>query len=245
MKVNCEYCQARCRIDESKIPATGGFVRCPSCHKVFFLSPEDARIQEQDQTPEATLLPEKNEIEPQAEKPPVSEVMADKPAVQPKPKPATKSTTIRLQKLITSRPLSISIAVTVLIEIMLLILWGTGHQPVIQSKSSSLSIPVISIQIKNQVVQEITSHSLVGDAAINQQGNELSLALLVDQSTPPAYALKLGRQFVENVKRLTGTGKTDKNLTDYPSYQFHLFIYYPNGKEVTNQLSNTGDIRDN
>lgn len=243
MKVNCEYCQARCRIDESKIPAAGGFVRCPSCHKVFFLNPEDARIQEQDQTPEATLLPDENKTEPQAEKPSVSEVMADKLAV--KPKPATKSTTIRLQRFITSRPLAISIAVTVLIEIMLLILWGTGHQPVIQSKSSSLSIPVISIQIKNQVIQEITSHSLVGDAAINQQGNELSLALLVDQSTPPTYALKLGRQFVENLKRLTGTGKADKNLTYYPSYQFHLFIYYPNGKEVTNQLSNTGDIRDN
>ena len=243
MKVNCEYCQARCRIDESKIPATGSFVRCPSCHKVFFLSPEDARIQEQDQTPEATLLPEKNEIEPQAEKPSVSEGMADKPAVQPKP--ATKSTTIRLQRFITSRPLAISIAVTVLIEIMLLILWGTGHRSVIQSKSSSLSIPIISIQIKNQVIQEITSHSLVGDAAINQQGNELSLALLVDQSTPPAYALKLGRQFVENLKRVTGTGKADKNLTDYPSYQFHLFIYYPNGKEVTDQLSTTDDIRDN
>jgi predicted Zn finger-like uncharacterized protein len=245
MKVYCEYCQARCRIDESKIPATGGFVRCPSCHKVFFLSPEDSRIQEQDQTPETTLLPEEHEIEPQAEKLSVSEVMADKTAVQPKPKPATKSTTIRLQKLITSRPLAISIAVTILIEIMLLILWGIGRQPVIQSKSSSLSIPIISAQIKNQVIQKITSHSLVGDAAINQHADELSLALLVDQSTPPTYALKLGEQFVENVKRLTGTGKTDKNLTDYPSYQFNLFIYYPNGKEVTNQLSNTSDIRDN
>ncbi|MEA2108134.1 MAG: zinc-ribbon domain-containing protein [Pseudomonadota bacterium] len=245
MKVICEYCQARCRIDEAKIPAAGAHVRCPSCHKVFFLNPEDDRIQEQEQTAEATLLPDESETELQAEKPPASEVMADKPAVQAKPRPATKSTTIRLQRFITSRPLVISLAVTVLIEIILLILWGAGQQPAIQSKSSPLSIPTISIQIKNQLIQEITSHSLVGNAAINQQGHELSLTLLVDQSTPPAYALKLGRQFVENLKRLTGTRKPDKNLTDFPTYQFHLFVYYPNGREVTDKLSNTGDIRDN
>ncbi|NIA19101.1 MAG: hypothetical protein GWP07_01495 [Xanthomonadaceae bacterium] len=235
MKVYCEYCQARCRIDESKIPAAGGFVRCPACQKIFFLNPEEARVKEEAQIPEATLLPDVSETEPQEEKPPASEVITDKPTVPAATKPATKSTTSKLQRFITSRPLAISIAITILIEVLLLVLWGTGQQPVIQSKSSSLSIPIVSIQIKNQAIKKIATHSLVGDAAINQQGNELSLALLVDQSTPPSYALKLGRKFVETLKK----------LTDYPSYQFHLFIYYPNGKEVTDQLSNAGDIRDN
>ena len=246
MKVNCEYCQARCRIDELKIPATGAHVRCPSCQKIFFLQPETLRIQEQEQTPEATLLPDMSETEHlPAEKSPVSEIMADEQTVQTANKPAVMSSINRLQRFITSRPLAISITVAILIEIMLLYLWGIGRQPVIQSRISSLCIPIVSTRIQNQAIKEITAHSLVGDAAVNQQGKTLFLALLVDQSTPPAYALKLGNQFVETVKRLTGTGKTDKNSGNYPSYQFHLFIYYPNGREVTQRLSSTNDIRDN
>ncbi len=248
MKINCKYCQARCRINESKIPATGSFVRCPSCQKIFFLNPEKAKIKEEAQIPEAGLLPElsdESKAEPRKENQSAFEVGKHKPKVQAATEPATKSTTIKLQKFITSRPLAISMVVAILVEIMLLLLWGTGQQPVIQSKSSSLSIPIVSAQIKNQAIKKITAHTMVGDAAINQQGNILSLALLVDQSTPPAYALKLGKQFVETLKRLAGTLKPDKSPTDYPPYQFHLFIYYPNGKEVTDQLSTTDDIRDN
>jgi len=248
MKINCEYCQVRCRIDESNIPTGGARVRCPSCQKIFFLDPEKAEVKEEAQVPEATLLPElpdEREAEPREENPPADEVTADTPTVQAATEPATKNTTINLQRFITSRPLAISMTVAILVEIMLLVLWGTGRQPVIQSKSSSLSIPIVSSQIKNQAIKKITAHSLVGDAAINQQGNTLSLALLVDQSTPPAYALKLGKQFAETLKGLVGTLQPDKSPTNYPSYHFHLFIYYPNGKEVTDQLSTTDDIRDN
>lgn len=245
MKVYCEYCQARCRINESKIPESGAHVRCPSCRKVFFLHPEEAKIEGEAHLPEATLLPDENETEPQTENPPIPEEITDEPVVHSKPEPEAEDTTGKLQRFITSRAVAISIAVAIMVEIMLLVLWGTGRQPIIQSKSSSLSSPIVSTRIKNQAIKKITAHSLVGDAAINQQGNTLSLALLVDQSTPPAYALKMGRQFVETVKKLTGTGNSNTNPTTLPAYQFHLFIYYPNGEEVTDKISSTDDIRDN
>ena len=245
MKINCEFCQTRCRINESKIPAAGAHVRCPSCQKIFFLNPEEARIKEEAQTPEATLLPVGDEFELQAETPPAAEIITDKPTVQTATKPATKSTGTRLQRFIASRPLTIIIAVTILIGIILLILWGTGQQQIIQSKISSLNIPIVSSQIQKQAIADITSHSLVGDAVISQQGKTVTLTLLVGQSTPPAYALKLGRKFVDTLKKLTGSGNPDTNPTALPAYQFQLFIYYPNGNEVTNKISTTDDIRDN
>lgn len=248
MKINCEYCQARCRIDTSKIPAAGAHVRCPACHKIFFLDPEKAKVKEEAQIPEATLLPDlpdESEAEPREENPPADEVTADTPTVQAASEPAAKRTTGKLQRFIASRLPALSMAVAILVVILLLVLWGSGRQPVIQSESSALSIPIVSTQVKNQAIKNIAVHSLVGDAAISQEGKTLSLALLVDQSTPPAYALKLGKQFVESLKLLSGTLKSDKTHIDYPSYQFHLFIYYPNGKEVTEHLASTDDIREN
>jgi len=262
MKVYCEYCQARCRINEEKIPPAGARVRCPACKKVFFLNPGKVRVKEESRKAEASLLPPPDEIEniEFSETPPpiVEKTTAElvdqtapepagtatfEPAEPAAPEPTTgesKNDSSRLTGLIFSRPLVISIAVAILIEILLVGLWTAGRQPLIQSKNSNLSAPIVSISIKNQAIQDITSHSLVGDAAIEQQGKVLTLALLVDQSTPPAYALKMGQQFVASLKTLTGTGKST-----VPVYQFRLFIYYPNGQEITNRLSTTDDIRDN
>jgi predicted Zn finger-like uncharacterized protein len=262
MKVYCEYCQARCRINEEKIPPAGARVRCPACKKVFFLNPGKVRVKEESRKAEASLLPPPDEIEniEFSETPPpiVEKTTAElvdqtapepagtatfEPAEPAAPEPTTgesKNDSSRLTGLIFSRPLVISIAVAILIEILLVFLWATGRQPVIQSKNSVLSTPVVASSIKSQAIKTIVSHALVGDAAIEQQKNVLTLTLLVDQSTPPAYALKMGRRFVATLKKLTGTGNSAA-----PAYQFHLFIYYPNGQEVTNQLSTTDDIRDN
>ena len=192
-------------------------------------------------------LPDEREAEPREENPPADEVTEDTPTVQAGTETAAKSTTVKLRRFITSRPLAHSMAATILVVILflVLVLWGSGRRPVMQSENASLSIPIVSTQVKNQAIKNITTHPLVGDATISQQENILSLALLVDQSTPPAYALKLGEQFVESLKLLTGTFKSDKPRADYPPYQFHLFIYYPDGKEVTEQLATTDDIRDN
>ncbi len=268
MKVCCEYCQARCRIDEAKIPAAGARVRCPVCQKVFFLDPGEVRAKKDVQEEEASLLPPPDEIEnieSSEAAPSIVEESTVEPAAQTTPEPAEpaapepveatvtepaepaasepetgKNGSSRLTGWILSRPLTISVAVTILIEILLVCLWSAGRQPVIQTKDAALSPPIVSASIKNQAIKAITSHSLVGDASIEQQESILTLALLVDQSTPPAYALKMGQQFVASLKTLTGTGESAM-----PIYQFHLFVYYPNGQEITNRLSTTDDIRDN
>ena len=215
MKINCEYCQARCWIDTSKLPAAGAHVRCPSCQKIFFLGAEKINTHEESLIPEATIVTVEDEKSPL---------------------PGKLS--------LLSRPRPFILAVIILIGIIFLLFLATGRQPVIQSKKSSLSIPTISTRIKDQAKAEITTHSLVGDAAVSQQGNKVILTLLVDQSTP-AYALKMGRQFIDTIKKLTGSSQSDKKLTTFPHYQFQLFVYYPNGNEVTEQLSNSADIRDN
>lgn len=56
MKVKCPKCRSLCRVDETKIPATGIHGRCPKCEHRFFIKKEEIH-DETAETPENTTCP--------------------------------------------------------------------------------------------------------------------------------------------------------------------------------------------
>ena len=82
-------------------------------------------------------------------------------------------------------------------------------------------------------VPTITGYPRVRDAAVGQDGNTLSLVLIVDYATDPSYAQQLGDNFVRLTKSLLQDGETPgKHSIGTGKYDYLIGVYYPNEKSV-------------
>ena len=105
------------------------------------------------------------------------------------------------------------------------------HQTItpIISAQTDLKPAIISQELLHQVIAEMKTHELVGDAVISQENEQFFLALLVNRAAPSAWAIQIGNQFRQAVNQVAGL---------WPKrYYFHLHIYYPDGREINQTTS--------
>ena len=72
---------------------------------------------------------------------------------------------------------------------------------------------------------------MVRDAAMTQEGNRISLVLIVDYAIDPDYARQLGDNFVRLAKTFTDDDSPGKAI-GRGKYDYLIGIYYPNEKRI-------------
>lgn len=96
---------------------------------------------------------------------------------------------------------------------------------------SSPPAPLITEYEKELATEMIKEYRGIRDAAIGQEGDTVSLALIVDYGISKEYAKELG----ENFLRLTMTHSKDSDPGKELRrgiYDYIIGVYYPNKKEV-------------
>ena len=92
--------------------------------------------------------------------------------------------------------------------------------------------PTVSVaDIRDGALVSIKDYPRVRDAAIGQDGNKLSLVIIVDYATVPSYAQQLGDNFVRLVKSLLRDGDVGKRIGT-GEYDYLIGVYYPNEKQL-------------
>lgn len=81
------------------------------------------------------------------------------------------------------------------------------------------------------ILSQIESYDSVRDAAIKQDGRQLSLVLIVDYATSEEYAKELGENFVRITKTLLGDGTVGQSIGK-GQMDYIIGVYYPDESKV-------------
>ena len=88
--------------------------------------------------------------------------------------------------------------------------------------------PTVSVSdIEAMVVGNMLEQQQVVDAAISQDGKEISLVLIVSYATNAIYAAQLAENFVRLTKSLLKDGGVGKEIGT-GEYDYVIGVYYPN-----------------
>ena len=92
--------------------------------------------------------------------------------------------------------------------------------------------PTVSIaDIRNVVISTIEGYPGVRDAAIDQDGNQISLVIIVDYATASGYAQELGDNFVRLAKTFLKDEAPGKQI-GMGKYDYLIGVYYTNEQKV-------------
>ena len=89
----------------------------------------------------------------------------------------------------------------------------------------------ITEQEKQLAINAIEEHKGVRDAAIEQEDEEVSLAIIVEYGTSKERAKELGENFVRLVKTFSQDVNPEKEI-GRGIYDYLIGVYYPNNKEI-------------
>jgi len=95
----------------------------------------------------------------------------------------------------------------------------------------SKSVPKITEDEKLLAITSIKEQSGVKDAAIEQENEEVSLAIIVEYGTSKERAKELGENFVRLVKTFSQDVNPEKEI-GRGIYDYLIGVYYPNNKEI-------------
>lgn len=84
---------------------------------------------------------------------------------------------------------------------------------------------------KTTAINQIKAYPEILDAAIEQDGKDLSLVLIVEYGTSEEYAKQLGDNFVRMVKTF-GPEPAPGKLIGEGMFNYLVGVYYPNGELV-------------
>ena len=91
--------------------------------------------------------------------------------------------------------------------------------------------PTLTESQKDLAIQSIMGYSEVRDAAISQNGQDLSLAVMVDYATSVVRAKELGDNFVRMTKSF-GPGPTPGKEIGKGVFDYLITVIYPNEEIV-------------
>ena len=142
--------------------------------------------------------------------------------------------------------------VVLLIILIIFIAVPRGDESASQSQQNA---PVTSLQkrttasdarltasMKTTAVASIRSYPEVKDAAISQDGNAISLVIVVGSATNPQRAQELGDNFVRMVKSQSQDTPPSKEIGT-GIYDYLVGVYYPNEKQVAQGAKSRGAKR--
>ena len=133
-----------------------------------------------------------------------------------------------------ARKLSSSILV-ILIAVATLAAEGdceTRNAPDTLERPRPTAPPTVSVaDIRDIVIASIEDYPRVREAAIGQDGKQLSLVIIVDYATDPDYAQELGDNFVRLAKTFLKDGAPGKQI-GRGRYDYLIGVYYPNERVV-------------
>ena len=81
------------------------------------------------------------------------------------------------------------------------------------------------------MIASIEDYPRVREAAVGQDGKQLSLVIIVDYATDPDYAQELGDNFVRMTKSLLRDGGVGQRIGS-GKYDYLIGVYYPNEQKV-------------
>lgn len=94
------------------------------------------------------------------------------------------------------------------------------------------SAPMLSHKVRSLAIKQMRENEVVVDAAINQEGDELSFLLIVAQGTSTAQAETLGEDFVRvlesKIKDVQGSGE---ELAE-SKYSYLIGVYTPDQHRI-------------
>ena len=96
---------------------------------------------------------------------------------------------------------------------------------------------VVTASAKGTAITAIKGNAEVVDAAITQDGNSLSLVLIVRSATNAPRARELGDNFVRQVKTFSDDDSPGKEIGT-GRYDYLIGVYYPNEKQVVSGAKN-------
>ena len=92
-------------------------------------------------------------------------------------------------------------------------------------------VPVLTEDQKSLAINEIVGQSLVRDAAITQDGRDLSLVLVVNAAASEEYAKELGNNFVRLVKTF-GPEEVPGREIGEGIYDYLVGVYTPAEEQI-------------
>lgn len=97
--------------------------------------------------------------------------------------------------------------------------------------AAAADAPQLTDEQKELPIMNIKVYDEVQDAAIEQDGNILSLALIVEYATNEETAKDLGDSFVRMVKSTNGDTPPGKEIGS-GIYTYYIGVFYPDESEV-------------
>ena len=92
--------------------------------------------------------------------------------------------------------------------------------------------PVVSVQdIQAMAISSIETQPMVVEAAISQDGNEISLVLIVGYAIDRTHAEQLADSFLRMTKSLLKDGAPGKDIGP-GEYDYVIGVYYPNEDQI-------------
>ena len=108
----------------------------------------------------------------------------------------------------------------------------TRNTPDTPERPRRTATPTVNVaDIKDMAIFSIEDYPRVRDAAIVQDGKQLSLVIIVDYATDPGYAQQLGDDFVRLTKSLLRDGGVGQRIGN-GKYDYLIGVYYPNDRKV-------------
>ena len=105
----------------------------------------------------------------------------------------------------------------------------------VPTETPPTSTPTPTLQVSEEVqqmaVDTIGQYDLVREAAIKQEGTDLSLVITVDYATNEEYAKELGDNFVRLVKSFSQDESPGQTIGS-GIFGYLVGVYYPNGEQV-------------
>ena len=109
---------------------------------------------------------------------------------------------------------------------------NTPDTPDTRERPKSTATPTVSVaDIRDMVISTIEGYPRVRDTAIDQDGNLISLVIIVDYATDPGYAKQMGDNFVRLAKSFLKDGMLGKQI-GRGRYDYLIGVYYPNERKV-------------
>ena len=108
----------------------------------------------------------------------------------------------------------------------------TRNTPDTPDRPRRTAPPTVNVaDIRDMVISTIEGYPRVRESSIGQDGNQLSLVIIVDYETDPDYSQELGENFVRMAKSFLKDGVPGKQI-GRGSYDYLIGIYYPNEQKV-------------
>ena len=109
---------------------------------------------------------------------------------------------------------------------------NTPDTPDTPERPRRTATPTVNVaDIRDMVISTIEGYPRIREAAIGQDGNQLSLVIIVDYATDPDYAQELGDNFVRLAKTFLKDGAPGKQIGT-GKYDYLIGVYYPNERKV-------------